>query len=344
MNKTNKTNKSIIGGAILCLAILALLSLNPLESMATSSCMQNSDCGQNYWESQTCVGNSVYGKYVEWTCSMPNTTVGTCVAIKTDKQLVSCSLGQVCQDINNRAICTGEASNTNTTTNPTYNYHSYQKCMGNSVYWFDSYNNQQDLYQTCSSGQTCSNNACVTSTTSTNYIYHNFKGCINNISYWYDSLGNQQDAYQNCSITGQICSNGQCVGNPTTTTTTATTTNTQTNNVLHYVTKCYGNDIYWYDSKEVIQDIYKSCADNNQCTKDSCENGQCKNELKCDGSTCAAGSADYTKYCPIAATTTASVSENPLSNFLKGWFVWVVIALILIFLFIIIFRRLSSNA
>jgi len=40
--------------------------------------------------------------------------------------------------------------------------HTSQKCVGNSVYWFDSCNNQQELSQACSANQTCSNGTCQT--------------------------------------------------------------------------------------------------------------------------------------------------------------------------------------
>jgi len=43
----------------------------------------------------------------------------------------------------------------------------------------------------------------------------------------------------------------------------------------------------------------------------------------------------------------ASVSSTPASSgflaFLKRWYLWIIVGLVLIFLFIIVFRRLSSN-
>lgn len=356
MRIMNKTNKLIIGGAILCFAVLAFIAIHPLEITAATSCQKDSDCGQDYWKSQFCQGNDIYGEYIKATCSKPSgTSVGSCTYSNTIKQLTSCSSGQTCQNINTRASCVGEPTG-GTTPSPTPGYaqNSYLKCSGNNVYWFDSNNNQQTVYQTCSSGQICSGNTCVSSYTPPPYTpppytSHTLKGCVGNISYWYDSLGNQQDVYQNCNLTGQTCQNGLCVGTvkvPTSTPTTTTTSTTPSQPVpsqpaycLNYEAKCYNNDIYWYDSKGKVQNLFKSCSDENSCTLDSCGDEQCKNELKCDGSTCSVGSEDYLKYC----ASVAAVSENPLAGFLKRWYIWIILAIVLIFLFIIIFRRLSSK-
>ncbi|MBI1866231.1 MAG: PKD domain-containing protein, partial [Candidatus Staskawiczbacteria bacterium] len=43
-----------------------------------------------------------------------------------------------------------------------------QRCIGNSIYWYDSCGNQQGLIQTCNYNQTCSNGYC--SNTQQNYI------------------------------------------------------------------------------------------------------------------------------------------------------------------------------
>lgn len=67
--------------------------------------------------------------------------------------------------------------------------------------------------------------------------------------------------------------------------------------IEHYRTFCYSNNVYWFDSMENARDIYKKCADENSCTIDLCADSDCKNTLKCDGSTCARDSADYKKYC-----------------------------------------------
>lgn len=113
--------------------------------------------------------------------------------------------------------------------------------------------------------------------------YHAYRDCVGGSVYWFDSCSNRQDLYQNCSSLNQTCQYGQCVvSNPY---------------VLRYKASCQGDNLYWYDSNGASQGLYKSCADTNQCTADSCSGAKCLNTIKCDGSTCALGSADYTTYC-----------------------------------------------
>ena len=51
------------------------------------------------------------------------------------------------------------------------NYHAYQQCQGNTLYWYDSCGNQQDS-QYCSNG--CYNGICQ------NYNNYNNNNCNNN--------------------------------------------------------------------------------------------------------------------------------------------------------------------
>jgi hypothetical protein len=77
--------------------------------------------------------------------------------------------------------------------------------------------------------------------------------------------------------------------------------------ITYYKKACYGNNVEWYDSLGAISGLYKKCADANSCTLDACSAGKCSNAIKCDGTTCAVGSADYNTYCaasqPVAPTT-----------------------------------------
>lgn len=202
-----------------------------------------------------------------------------------------------------------------------YNYygctnHSYQKCIGNDIYWYDSCGNQQDFAQHCYNG--CSNGVCGYYGDYNNYnynynynyvansgpcTYHAYKLCSGNDIYWYDSCGNQQELYNAC-VNGLTCQYGQCVAS-------VQNNNTQENNyVAHSRTACYGNSLYWYDSLGVASGLYKNCNDNNSCTLDSCSAGKCQNTLKCDGSTCANDSTDYNSYC----ATVAADNQNHCGN------------------------------
>jgi len=135
-----------------------------------------------------------------------------------------------------------------------------------------------------------------------NCTYHAYKDCSGGSVYWYDGCQVRQDMYQNC-INGQICQNAQCVYiQPI----------AQSNYIAYYKTACYGNSIRWFDSLGAESGLYKSCQDNNACTLDACSTDKCSNTLKCDGSTCATGSADYNKYClPVQPTATPQPSPTP---------------------------------
>ncbi|MCD5396217.1 MAG: DUF11 domain-containing protein [Candidatus Pacebacteria bacterium] len=67
--------------------------------------------------------------------------------------------------------------------------------------------------------------------------------------------------------------------------------------IKHYKKVCVGNALFWYDSNNQQQEKYRDCNDDNTCTLDLCENGRCKFELKCDGTTCLIGSDDYCESC-----------------------------------------------
>ena len=168
--------------------------------------------------------------------------------------------------------------------------HSYQMCNGNNLYWYDSCGNQQDISQYCQNG--CYNNSCQNYNNYNNYsncTYHAYKLCVGNNIYWYDSCGIQQDLDYSCN-NGLVCQYGQC-------TSYVQPTPIYNNYVPYYRTACSGSSIYWYDSFGVASGLYKKCADNNSCTLDSCYSKDCSNIKKCDGSTCAIGSADYNTYC-----------------------------------------------
>ncbi|MCX6724025.1 MAG: hypothetical protein NT155_02490 [Candidatus Staskawiczbacteria bacterium] len=251
--------------------------------------------------------------------------------------------------------------------------HYYGKCSGNNVYWYDSCGNQQELSQYCPNG--CANGICQDNfnynnnnynyNVSGNCTYHAYKLCQGNNIYWYSSCNNQQDLYQACGGS-QVCKYGQCVNyvQP------VQPVQQPANNYTAYSTTiCRGSSIYWLDSLGVISGSYKNCQDNNSCTIDTCLAKECSNLLKCDGSTCAVGSADYIAYCPqvnpvnvpvtvvppveqpattkpIAAVSNSAATATESSGFwgfIKHWYGWIIATLILIVLFIIVYRRLSSE-
>jgi hypothetical protein len=74
-----------------------------------------------------------------------------------------------------------------------------------------------------------------------------------------------------------------------------TNSSCQNNNI--YTKGCYNGNLHWFDRYGQRTSLYKNCSDGNSCTIDTCDNASCKNELKCDGATCAKGSDDYCKKC-----------------------------------------------
>ena len=250
-----------------------------------------------YHSYQRCVGNNLY-----WYDSCGN-----------QQDVQYCSNG-----------CYGNTcSNYNYNYNYNYNnnctYHAYERCTGNSLYWYDSCGNQQGLDQYCSNG--CYNNICqnyynYNNNYNYNYGYNNYnnacsdyayKLCQGNNIYWYNSCGNQQGIFQTCGA-NSTCQNGQCIntytyGSPA-----------QPTYAAHYYIKCNSNNLYWYDSVGSVNTLYKTCADSNSCTVDSCSTRSCINTLKCDGSTCATGSADYVKYCQSGSNNSNNNNNNNNSN------------------------------
>lgn len=83
--------------------------------------------------------------------------------------------------------------------------------------------------------------------------------------------------------------------------------------IKHYSKKCIDNKLYWVDSNGIIQEIYRDCSDNNSCTIDSCQNGKCINELRCDGSTCSIGDKDYCSSCNHCGDKKCNCNENEKS-------------------------------
>ena len=341
-----KTLNKLLTISLLALALVLVSQfLGAITVDAQFVCSSNADCGMNkFVEEQFCRSNNLYQNYVTYTCNSPGTVNSSCTSIKSPQIVQVCT--QKCEANLWYIGCSATISgNTTPRPNPPYNYHDYKQCFKNSIYWFDTYGNRQDIYQTCPLGQRCSGNSCTNGGGSNtgNYIFHSSKGCVNNASYWYDSLGAKQDVYKNCNATSQTCQNGECVGivplpQP------PSQIPVPVSPIKHFSIKCNNNNIYWYNSNGVLNDIYENCSDNNSCTIDSCTDSKCQNELKCDSSTCSEVSEDYAKYCAKTnSNLTAAVSENSISRFLKSWYGWVIIILILIFLFFVIFRRLSSN-
>ncbi len=255
---------------ILTIAMVALQFINP--ATASAFCNTNADCGGTVIVGvQSCMGNGVYQDYITNTCINPGTSNSSCFTTR-NSQLV-----QACQNQCNSGVCTSGTTNNSGTTQYTCISHSYERCVGNAVYWFNSCNAKQGLVTTCSDNQMCQGNACFNNATQTPAPTAHFtKICSDNSIYWFDSNGVRQEIYQQC-IGNQLCQNSQCVI-------------TQKNATV----------------QPTVQ------------TNQNIDQG--------------------------ASNSTAAVSGSPMLDFLKKWWVWILVVFIITVLFVVIFRRLSKDA
>ncbi len=190
-----------------------------------TACIRNTDCGQDgYIDGLFCQGNGVYKNYKTYTCNNPGMSNAYC-SNSTSAQLQStCAANQTCTSgacVTNVNNCTPNAS---------------QRCVGNSVYSFDSCGNQGSLIQACTSNQTCNNGAChnmnITCSSNSdcgtngliggnfcqgNAVYRNFiTYTCNNPGTANSTCTNSTSAQlqSNCTA-NQTCTSGACVANAT---------------------------------------------------------------------------------------------------------------------------------
>jgi len=81
--------------------------------------------------------------------------------------------------------------------------------------------------------------------------------------------------------------------------------------IKNYTKKCSEDNLFWYDSNNLKQGKYRDCADENDCTSDSCDNNKCANELKCDGTACSVGSDSYCESCESCGDDVCNCNETP---------------------------------
>lgn len=122
--------------------------------------------------------------------------------------------------------------------------------------------------------QTTSASACV---------YNATQRCVGNSVFMYDSCGRQGQWIKDCPYK---CVNGQCIEK-------------QSTYINHYKKVCHNDNLYWQDSNGVKNDVYSSCSDGDELTKDSCLNGKCVNEIieQNNQNECALSSIDASVFC-----------------------------------------------
>jgi len=351
----NMTRKTIF----LLMAVLTVIFTLQSSSNANAACSTSADCPSPYfYGGQFCKNNSLYQTRITYSC-----VNSACVSRQEPYFIQTCSgTDNICVEglwytgCKYDSATTGTNNTTSTTTTPQgqcYS-HSYQKCVANNVYWFDSCNIQQDLSKACGADEICQSGSCIknytlypTTTyypstgvtvteTPTPYTSHFSKGCQNNIVYWYDTLGNKNDIYQNCNYSGQLCQDGKCVADPTpkpapapapapvpakinTPAKTVSTLTCDSGKVLAQA--CVPLETFNSNSS-------------NESSADTPDNTQVVNET----------SNQNTQVTSKQNNNTAALSEiktNPIMEFFNKWYIWIIAGILITIFFIIIFRKSS---
>jgi fimbrial isopeptide formation D2 family protein len=151
-------------------------------NQANIICWTNTDCGSNgNVGGPYCQGNNVYQNYKTYTCNNAGTSFSSCTNTIIPQLQATCLTNQIC----------GNGSCTNTCT---ANYQ--QRCVGTSMYWFDSCGVQGNYVGAC--GNTCT----------ANYQQR----CVGTSMYWFDSCGVQGNYVGACGNTCTANYQQRCVG------------------------------------------------------------------------------------------------------------------------------------
>lgn len=432
MNKNQKNSLIFIG--ITAIALFLAFQLFISSTVQALSCNNTYDCGRNgFIGGQYCQGNSLYQDYVTYSCSNAGTSYSSCSSSKNPQFVKTCAADERCERglWYTGCVSTRDENQTTTTNNnppppQTTNQcqsHNYRSCVGSQVYWFDSCQNQQELYQVCSSNQICSNGVCQGYTEPAPVqnvcVPNTIKGCVYNSVFWYDSCGTREALYQNCSQSNQMCQDGACVpGEPLYTqgtysppqivrvetrmdtlavsifgkkdseilewsknirvgdndkinflVTIKNVSDKSLENVIVVINLgeniAYGNDLKINDvtsSETTISEIPLGTIEKNISKALSftgiAKAGEIETEVEVTSKVTSGtlSNEDFftltiDKKPEIVASatsqenqiSTAAVNNNPFIGFLKKWYIWFLVSVVMIVLFIMIFRKVSSQ-
>ncbi|MEI8348714.1 MAG: hypothetical protein WCI77_01035 [Candidatus Omnitrophota bacterium] len=137
-----------------------------------------------------------------------------------------------------------------------------QKCFNGNVYWYDSCGNKGNLYDTCGSEETCNNGYCSSTRTTCPY------GCCDSDDRYFD---------KSCS-SGYECKSQSCEKICTS----------------KYSTKCYNNDVYYYDSCGSKETIKYDCKIDEKCNGNYCVS----TKSACPHECCIGNQNYFDKSCP----------------------------------------------
>ena len=218
------------------------------------------------------------------------------------------------------------------TAQPACTSHAYKKCEGNSVYWYNSCNEKEDIYQQCGESKTCSDGQCVNIACNTNSdcgangyvgdpfcqgnsVYKNYKTytCLNPGTASASCFNSTQAQLQQTCSQNQTCSNGNCQNiNIACNQNSDCGTDGWTGGSV-----CQGNYVYKnyktytcnnpgtanaYCSNKTTEKYYATCAFGKTCQNGQCVNIACSSNTDC-------GTNGYTGE-PFCNTNDNSVYKN----------------------------------
>ena len=248
------------------------------------------DCGDSYCTntgSNYCVGNSVYSRRVCYNKGCASNACYSTTSYSDNQFVQTCAYGQICQN----GYCT--SGSCECTSGPCCDGCHYKNTS--SVC-----NTETQQEYGCPWGSACGSDVGQRIKTRNQYCSGYSASCTGAWSLW-TGLSNWT-LVDSCS-TNETCFYGNSTCQPK-------SGCGGSSYILHYAKRCYDSDLYWYDSNSVRQDKYRDCEDTNECTVDSCFNNQCQNELRCDGATCAKGSADYCNTCDYCGDGSCNCGET----------------------------------
>ena len=156
----NKISTYIILSAVILAGVLIAVNPADAQSSLTVSCYANPS-SVNYGQQVTFNANVTGGteSYTYAWYGICSSSAQTCTTTVYNTGSQMQTLYVTSGNQTQTATC-----NVNTIQNQC-NSHSYQRCSGNALYWYDSCGSQQELSQVCQSG--CSNNLCQQNTQAT---------------------------------------------------------------------------------------------------------------------------------------------------------------------------------
>lgn len=267
-----------------------------IDDNTEPECYEDSDCGEEYVRSTYCHEGNVLEEYRNWNCVYPGQGTAYC-EWEWDTRETVCQANEVCVEDDDDAWC--EACTRE----------SYKDCYDDDVYWYDSCGNRENKIWECGSGfcedaecQAYRGYICDYYHTELYFSGSLFKTCTNNCV-WHGPSHNWQKAYcsedtveltpDECSSEFETCDDSdtirrcyydsdynvqrwkeeteECESGDVCVESEGNAQCEEDTNPCdsHEYYKCYDNHLYWYDSCNSREEMYKQCLFG--CTKDECE-------------------------------------------------------------------------